>query len=115
MIIKLLSYSTETYILYYVQRVNSGINIYVSCTSQIGPIPTKVGIVFAMNQKMILKGASWAGTCPWRIRRVNDGEDLHQLVSVVCCNHTTKDAIKNSIYNNSSNCDRLFFIQHFMD
>ena len=60
MCIKILCYSTETFLRNYVQRGNPGKNIHVISTSRIGHIPKKLEFS-AMYQKMISMGTYWDG------------------------------------------------------
>ena len=60
MCIKNLSYSTETYLQYNVQGGGTGQEIHMSSISRIIPIP-KSRNFFAVYQRMISKGAYWAG------------------------------------------------------
>ena len=58
MCIKNLSYITDAYLLFRVQRKETGWKIQMSYISRIGPIP-KNSDYFAMYQIMRLKGTSW--------------------------------------------------------
>ena len=62
MCIKILCFSTETYLRYYVKGGNLGRYFHESSASRIGTLTKKVVIDFAMYQRMRSKRTYWDGT-----------------------------------------------------
>ena len=76
MFIKALYYNTDTGIRYNVQRYKRmseyTCKLYIKNCSY----SNKVGIVFAMYQKIRSKGKSWAVPCPFKKSYINENNDL---------------------------------------